>query len=211
MLKAFICQYWRYLVLGSTCYLVIPWAKAPSWQLTALWQSEQETADAFKPLLKFYKKYGDAVLPALHAQLELNKLRDYERKLIAENAQFSDQARDDKWATASEFVIGHVATDVSKNELRIYDSECRNDLCQIEIAAPNGLTKELSQLVLKFASTLKAGDLEFHQLHEENDRIILEVKAGKRLKYNFIDEWRLTPAAREQWLAEVGEWLKKQK
>jgi hypothetical protein len=211
MLMALFRQYWRFIVLGSACYLVIPWAKAPEWQLTALWQSEQEVADAFKPLLKFYKKHGDEVLPALQAQLELNKLRDYERELIAENAEFSDQSRDEQWATASEFVIAHVATDVSKNELRIYDAECRNNLCQIEIAAPKGLTKELSQLILTFASTLKAGDLEFNQLLEEGDRIVLEVKAGKRLKYNFIDEWLLKPNAREEWLAEVGAWLKKQK
>ncbi len=211
MVKDFIRQYWRYLLLGSACYVVIPWAKAPAWQIEALWQDEQQVKDAWQPLLKFYKKYGDDALPALQAQLELNKLRDYERGLITDNAQFADQSRDDKWATASEFVIAHVATNVSKNSLRIYDSECRNNLCQIEIAAPHGLTKALSQLILQFASTLKAGDLEFNQLIEEDDRIILEVKSGKRLQYNFIDEWLLAPAQKEQWLTEVGIWLKKQK
>lgn len=211
MLRDFIRQYWRYLVLGSACYLVIPWAKAPEWQITALWQSEQQTNDAFKPLLKFYSTYGDSAFAALQAQLELNKLRDYEHELIRQNKEFADQERDDKWATASEFVIAHVATSVSQNKLRIYDAECRNNLCQIEIAAPNGLDKQLSQLILQFASTLKAGDLEFNQLIEENDRILLEVKSGKRLKYGYFDELRLAPAAREQWLAEVGAWLKKQK
>lgn len=211
MLKSFFQQYWRYVLVGALAYLLLPWAKFPQWQFAALWQSDEQVKESLKPLLKFYKKYGDEAFPALHAQLELNKLRDYERQLIADNAEFADQVRDDKWATASEFVIAHVATDVSKNQLRIYDTECRNNLCQIEIAAPKGLDKELSRLILQFAGTLKAGDLEFNQLIEDGDRIILEVKAGKRLKYNFFDEWLLKPAAREQWLAEVGAWLKKQK
>ncbi len=211
MLPAVLRQYWRYLLVGALCYLFWPWAKAPTWQLDALLQSEQEIQTDFAPLLRFYKKFGDAALPALAAQTELNKLRDFERELIAANADFYAQARDDKWATASEFVIAHVATDVSKNQLRIFDTECRNNLCRIEIAAPQGLTKDLSALILQFAGTLKAGDLEFNQLIEDGDRIVLEVKAGKRLKYNFIDQWLLTPKAREQWLAEVGEWLKKQK
>jgi hypothetical protein len=197
----------RALAAGVCLYLLWPFAHAPQWQWQSLWQSEAETATALAPLLSFYTKYGEPVLPALTAQLELNKLRDAELALMAQNAEFSDQARDDNWAEATEFMIAHVAQNVGANQLRIYDSECRNNLCRIELAAPQGLTKEFRALVLKFAGTLKAGDLEFNDLQEGNDRLMLEMKSDKRLKYGFFAERALKPAAREQWLAEVKTWL----
>lgn len=197
----------RALAAGACLYLLWPFAHAPQWQWQALWQSEAETATMLAPLLSFYSKFGDSMLPALNAQLELNKLRDLELALIADNAEFSAQSRDDHWADATEFMIAHVAQDVGANSLRIYDSECRNNLCRIELAAPNGLTTEFRALVLKFAATLKAGDLEFHDLQEGKDRIMLELKSDKRLQYGYFEERALKPAAREQWLAEVKAWL----
>jgi hypothetical protein len=197
----------RALAAGVCLYLLWPFAHAPQWQWQSLWQSEAETATALAPLLSFYSKYGEQALPALQAQLELNKLRDLELSLIADNAEFSDQSRDDNWAEATEFMIAHVAQNVSANELRIYDSECRNNLCRIELAAPKGLDAEFRALVLKYAATLKAGDLEFHDLQEGKDRIMLELKSDKRLQYGFFAERALKPAEREQWLAEVKAWL----
>lgn len=198
---------YRALAAGVCAYLLWPFAHAPQWQWQALWQSETETATALAPLMSFYTKYGEAALPALNAQLELNKLRDLELSLIADNAEFSDQSRDENWAEATEFMIAHVAQNVGANELRIYDSECRNNLCRIELAAPNGLNPEFRALVLKYAATLKAGDLEFHDLKEGKDRIMLELKSDKRLQYGYFQERALKPAAREQWLAEVKAWL----
>ena len=197
----------RALAAGVCLYLLWPFAHAPQWQWQSLWQSEAETATALAPLLSFYSKYGEQALPALQAQLELNKLRDLELSLIADNAEFSDQSRDDNWAEATEFMIAHVAQNVSANELRIYDSECRNNLCRIELAAPKGLDAEFRALVLKYAATLKAGDLEFHDLQEGKDRIMLELKSDKRLQYGFFAERALKPTEREQWLAEVKAWL----
>lgn len=199
--------HYRALAAGVCAYLLWPFAHAPQWQWQALWQSEAETAAALAPLLSFYTKYGEPALPALNAQLELNKLRDLELSLIAANADFADQDRDDTWAEATEFMIAHVAQNVGANELRIYDSECRNNLCRIELAAPKGLNPEFRALVLKYAATLKAGDLEFHDLKEGKDRIMLELKSDKRLNYGYFDERALKPAAREQWLAEVKAWL----
>lgn len=202
-----IPYHFRAAAAGVCLYLLWPFAHAPQWQWQALWQSEAETATALAPLLSFYAKYGEQALPALQAQLELNKLRDLELSLIADNATFSAQSRDDNWAEATEFMIAHVAQSVSANELRIYSSECRNNLCRIEIAAPQGLTAEFRALVLKYAATLKAGDLEFHDLKEGKDRLMLELKSDKRLQYGYFAERALQPAAREQWLAEVKTWL----
>ncbi|MFC0048072.1 hypothetical protein [Rheinheimera tilapiae] len=197
----------RAAAAGICLYLLWPVAHAPEWQWQSLWQSEAETATALAPLLSFYTKYGEQALPALQAQLELNKLRDMELALIADNAEFSAQSRDDSWAEATEFMIAHVAQTVGANELRIYDSECRNNLCRIELAAPKGLNPDFRALVLKYAATLKAGDLEFHDLKESKDRIMLELKSDKRLQYGFFAERALKPAEREQWLAEVKAWL----
>ncbi len=199
--------HYRALAAGVCAYLLWPFAHAPKWQWQALWQSEAETAAALAPLMSFYTKYSEPALPALNAQLELNKLRDLELSLIADNAEFSDQSRDENWAEATEFMIAHVAQNVGANELRIYDSECRNNLCRIELAAPKGLNPEFRALVLKYAATLKAGDLEFHDLQEGKDRILLELKSDKRLQYSYFEERALKPAVREQWLAEVKAWL----
>ena len=111
----------RAAAAGICLYLLWPVGHAPEWQWQSLWQSEAETATALAPLLSFYTKYGEQALPALQAQLELNKLRDMELALIADNAEFSAQSRDDSWAEATEFMIAHVAQTVGANELRIYD------------------------------------------------------------------------------------------
>lgn len=203
--------HWRAFLAGACVYLLYPFAHAPAWLWQSLGQTEAESAAALAPVLSFHSKYGDSALPALNAQLELNKLRDYEQRLIAENADFADQDRDENWAEATEFMIAHVTQNVSANTLRIYHSECRNNLCRIEIAAPDGLTAEFRAQVLKLAATLKTGDLEFHDLKEGNDRLMLELKSDKRLKYGYFAERKLQPAELEIWREQVKTWLQEQK
>ena len=133
--------------------------------------------------------------------------RQFTQQLIADNATFSSQARDDKWAEATEFMIAHLAQSVTDNQLRILDSECRNNLCRIELYAPKGLTPEFQALVLKYASTLKRGDLEFQDLVPGKDRIMLELKSDKKLKYGYWASRRLEPAEKAQWQQDVRAWL----
>lgn len=201
---------WRLALLGAAIYLLLPLSVTPIWQLQLLTAKDAETEAPLKSLLKFYQKHGEAVLPALQAQLELDKLRRLEQQLIAENATFSSQSRDEKWAEATEFMIAHLAQSVTDNQLRILDSECRNNLCRIELYAPKGLTPDFQALVLKYASTLKRGDLEFQDLVPGKDRILLELKSDKKLKYGFWASRRLEPAEKAQWQQDVRAWLQPQ-
>lgn len=198
---------WRLALLGAALYLLLPLSVTPIWQLQLLTAKTAETEPPLKSLLAFYQKHGEAVLPALQAQLELDKLRRLEQQLIADNATFSSQARDDKWAEATEFMIAHLAQNVTDNQLRILDSECRNNLCRIELYAPKGLTPEFQAMVLKYASTLKRGDLEFHDLVPGKDRIMLELKSDKKLKYGFWASRQLEPAEKAQWREDIRAWL----
>lgn len=198
---------WRLAALGAAFYLLMPLSVTPTWQLQLLTAKPAETEAPLKPLLAFYQKHGEAVLPALQAQLELDKLRRLEQQLIADNATFSSQARDDKWAEATEFMIAHLAQNVTDNQLRILDSECRNNLCRIELYAPKGLTSQFQAMVLKYAATLKRGDLEFHDLVPGKDRIMLELKSDKKLKYGFWASRQLEPAEKVQWREDVRAWL----
>jgi|GEM_PF-1643465 len=198
---------WRLGLLGAALYLLLPLSVTPYWQLQLLSEKSAATEPTLKSLLAFYQKHGEAVLPALQAQLELDKLRRLEQQLIADNATFSSQARDDKWAEATEFMIAHLAQNVTDNQLRILDSECRNNLCRIELYAPKGLTPQFQALVLKYASTLKRGDLEFHDLVPGKDRIMLELKSDKKLQYGFWASRQLEPAEKAQWREEIRAWL----
>lgn len=201
---------WRLALLGAAIYLLLPLSVTPIWQLQLVTAKDAATEASLKPLLKFYQQHGEAVLPALQAQLELDKLRRLEQQLIAENATFSSQSRDEKWAEATEFMIAHLAQNVTDNQLRILDSECRNNLCRIEIYAPKGLTPQFQALVLKYASTLKRGDLEFHDLVSGKDRILLELKSDKKLKYGFWASRQLAPPEKAQWQQDVRAWLQPQ-
>jgi len=198
---------WRLAALGAALYLLLPLSVTPYWQLQLLISQPAETEAPLKSVLAFYQKHGDAVLPALQAQLELDKLRRLEQQLIADNATFSSQARDDKWAEATEFMIAHLAQSVTDNQLRILDSECRNNLCRIELYAPKGLTPEFQAQVLKYASTLKRGDLEFQDLVPGKDRIMLELKSDKKLKYGFWASRQLEPDEKAQWREDIRAWL----
>jgi hypothetical protein len=198
---------WRLAALGAALYLLLPLSVTPYWQLQLLTAQPGETEQPLKSVLAFYQKHGDAVLPVLDAQLELDKLSRFEQQLIAANSTFSSQARDDKWAEATEFMIAHLAQSVTDNQLRILDSECRNNLCRIELYAPKGLTPEFQALVLKYASTLKRGDLEFQDLVPGKDRILLELKSDKKLKYGYWASRKLEPAAKAQWQQQVRTWL----
>lgn len=192
---------------GVLLYGWLPLFNAPAWLLQLDGMSTEQQQQELKPLLNFYQKYGDAVLPALNAQLELDKLRRLEQGFIAENKNFADQDRDELWAEASEFMIAHLTQNVANNQLRLLDTECRNNLCRIVLEAPKGLTKEYQALVLKLAASLKTGDLEFQQLIEGHQRITLELKSDKRLKYGYFAEKKLNPAAKAQWQAEIKTWL----
>lgn len=198
---------WRLFLLGAACYLLNPLWQTPYWQLQLLSKSPAETSLELTSVLDFYQQHGDAALPALQAQLQLDKLRQQELQLMAENATFSSQSRDEKWAEATEFMIAHLAQSVTGNELRILDSECRNNLCQIELHAPKGLTPEFQAMVLKYASTLKAGDLEFQNLVPGQDRILLELKSDKKLKHGFWTTRRLEPVEKALWQQQVRTWL----
>lgn len=198
---------WRLLLLGAALYLLSPFLQTPYWQLQLFTQSSAETSLEVKKIVNFYQQYGDAALPALQAQLQLEKLRQLELQLIADQSDFASQSRDDKWAEATEFMIAHLAQSVTENQLRILDSECRNNLCRIEIHAPKGLTPDFQALVLKYASTLKRGDLEFQDLVPGKDRILLELKSDKKLKYGYWASRRLEPAAKAQWQQQVKAWL----
>ena len=121
---------WRLAAVGAALYLLLPLSVTPYWQLQLLTSQAAETEPPLKSLLEFYQQHGAEVLPAIQAQLELDKLRRLEQQLIADNATFSSQARDDKWAEATEFMIAHLAQNVTDNQLRILDSECRNNLCR---------------------------------------------------------------------------------
>ncbi len=195
------------LSAGVLLYLWLPLYSAPDWlqQLDAL--SKEQQQQQLKAVLGFYQKYGDAALPALNAQLELDKLRRYELELIEENKDFSDQDRDELWAEATEFMIAHLTQNVVNNQLRLLDTECRNNLCRMVLEAPKGLTKEYQALVLKLAASLKTGDLEFAQLIEGHKRITLELKSDKRLKYGYFAQKKLNPAEKAQWQAEIKTWL----
>lgn len=198
-------------VLATLCgvllYLWLPLFKAPDWlvQLNSL--SPEAQQQQLKALNNFYKKYGDSAFPALHAQLELDKLRRYEQQLIDDNKNFDDQDRDELWAEATEFMIAHLTQNVANNQLRLLDSECRNNLCRMLLEAPKGLTPEYRALVLKLAGSLKTGDLEFAQLTEGNKRIMLELKSDKRLKYGYFATRKLNPPEKAQWQAQIKTWL----
>ena len=198
---------WRLAFVGAALYLLFPLLHTPIWQLQLLMNPAVETEPKLKLLEAFYQKHGDAVLPVLQAQLQLQQLHQYEQQLIANNQSFSAQSRDDQWAEATEFMIAHLAQSVTENQLRILDSECRNNLCRIEIYAPKGLTPEFQALVLKYASTLKRGDLEFQDLVPGTDRILLELKSDKKLKYGYWATRTLEPAAKVQWQQTVRAWL----
>jgi hypothetical protein len=198
---------WRLAALGAALYLLLPLSVTPYWQLQLLTNQPTDTEAPLQSVLAFYQKHGEAVLPALQAQLELDKLRRMEQQLIADNTTFSSQARDDQWAEATEFMIAHLAQSVTDNQLRILDSECRNNLCRIELYAPKGLTPQFQAQVLKYASTLKRGDLEFQDLVPGKDRIMLELKSDKKLKYGFWTTRQLEPAAKAQWQQDVRAWL----
>lgn len=198
---------WRLVLMGAALYLLFPLFQTPYWQLQLLTTDQADSELKLKSLLAFYQQHGEAALPALQAQLQLDQLRHYEQKLIADNQTFSAQSRDDKWAEATEFMIAHLAQSVTENQLRILDSECRNNLCRIEIYAPKGLTPEFQALVLKYASTLKRGDLEFQDLVPGKDRILLELKSDKKLKYGYWATRTLEPAAKVQWQQDVKAWL----
>jgi hypothetical protein len=198
---------WRLAFIGAALYVLLPLLPTPIWHFQLLMNPAVETEPKLKLLETFYQKHGDAVLPVLQAQLHLQQLHQYEQQLIAKNQRFSAQSRDEKWAEATEFMIAHLAQSVTENQLRILDSECRNNLCRIEIYAPKGLTPEFQALVLKYASTLKRGDLEFQDLVPASDRILLELKSDKKLKYGYWATRALEPAAKEQWQQTVRAWL----
>lgn len=192
---------------GVLLYLCLPLFSAPDWLVQLNSFSSEQQQQQLKILNRFYKKYGDAALPALHAQLELDKLRRFEQQLIDDNKNFDDQDRDELWAEATEFMIAHLTQNVANNQLRLLDSECRNNLCRMVLEAPKGLTPEYRALVLKLAGSLKTGDLEFQQLTEGNKRITLELKSDKRLKYGYFANKKLNPPQKAQWQAEIKTWL----
>lgn len=202
---------YRAAVAGALAYLLWPWANPPLWQYQQLWQDHAASAPAVNTLASFYKKYGDEAMPVLNAQLLLNQSRATEDRLTAKYAQFSDQSRDDGWAEATEFVINYVVENTLKNKITLLDSECRNTMCRIEVATPEGLNKALNKHIAVLAGTLKANELEFHNLVERKSSVVIEFKSDKRMKFGFIEERIARPAERKEWTETVNTWLNQQK
>lgn len=199
--------HWRALLAGALCYLLLPLMPLPAWQLP--WQQEDpaSTDKMANNIRQFHQQYGEAGWPALRAQLALNRLAAYQAMLSAEQSTFASQRRDSRWAEATEFVIDHVSQDVSQHQLQLLAVECRNNLCQLSLAAPEGLTTAFQQKVLQLAGTLKTAGLEYHQLQQQRQRLILELKSDKPLQFSWWQQWRLQPAAKAHWQADIKHWL----
>ena len=200
---------WRLLLLGMAFYLLFPLFALPKWQLE-YWQDAPNTSLSLQPVLNFYQQHGPAMMPALAAQLELDKLQRYEQQLSAAQADFSDQLRDHGWAGATEFLLTHLAANLEQ-PLLLHKSECRNNLCQLRVDAPNGLNPAFQRQILTFASTLKTANLEFKQLVPGQGTILLEFQSDKKLRFRFWQEWQLRSAVPTPWQQEIQFWLQQSK
>lgn len=199
---------WRQLVaLGAALYLLCPLWPTPWWQLQLLGQDQQTASSELQLLTAFYQQHGDAMLPALVAQLQLDKLTALAAAYQADNAEFSAQSRDPHWAEATEFLIQHLAANQSNSALPLKEVECRNTLCQVQILTSTGLTPALQQRIVKLAASLKTADLEFKDLTQRRTELVLLFQSSKALKLGFFAERRLNPAQKAVWLAEIKQWL----
>lgn len=192
--------------VGAALYLLLPFLPTPWWQFELL--LEQPSAQAkLKVVSDFHQQQGDAMLPALAAQLKLDRLSAIYESYQAENKEFSSQSRDQHWAEATEFLIKHLADNQPGEPLPLQDIECRNTLCRLEVKTSAGLTPVLQQRVLKLAASLKTADLEFQDLTPGRTELVLLFKSSKALKLGFFAERKLNPAEKALWLSDIKHWL----
>ncbi len=193
--------------LGAALYLLLPLLATPWWQLELLSMDKVTAQAQLKTVTEFYQQQGDAMLPALTAQLKLDRLAVLYESYQAENKEFSAQSRDQHWAEATEFLIQHLAKNQSGEPLPLQDIECRNTLCRLEVKTVAGLTPALQQRVLKLAASLKTADLEFQDLTPARTELVLLFKSSKALKLGFFAERKLNPPEKALWLADIKQWL----
>lgn len=199
--------HWRAALAGVLLYWLCPLAPLPAWQWPSVPAEAAQQAAQVEKISQFQQQYGEAGWPALRAQLALNRLAAYEAQLSAEQITFASQRRDSGWAEATEFIIDHVSKDVSNNQLQLQRLECRNNLCQLAIAAPQGLTPAFQAQILKLAGALKTAGLEYHALKQQRQQLVLELKSDKALQFSWWQRWRLNPSAKADWQSEIKAWL----
>lgn len=199
--------HWRAALAGVLIYWLCPLAPLPAWQWP--WASAEASQQAVQveKISQFQQQYGEAGWPALRAQLALNRLAAYEAELTAAQITFASQRRDSGWAEATEFIIDHVSKDISNNQLQLQRLECRNNLCQLAIAAPQGLTPAFQAQILKLAGASKTAGLEYHALKQQRQQLVLELKSDKTLQFSWWQRWRLNPADKALWIHEIKTWL----
>lgn len=197
----------RLLLIGAAVYLLVPLLPTPWWQLQLAVQGQASANSTLNKLTDFYQQQGEAMLPALSAQLRLDQLSALAARYEAEQAEFSAQSRDQNWAEATEFLIQHLAANQTEEPLTLADVECRNTLCRVEIITAAGLTPQIQQRVLKLAGSLKTADLEFQDLTPSRTELVLLFKSSKALKLGFFAERRLNPAEKAAWQQSIKNWL----
>lgn len=197
----------RLLVIGAAIYLLAPLLPMPWWQLQLATQGQASAKTSMTKLIDFYQQHGEAMLPALSAQLQLDQLSALAARYEAEQADFSAQSRDKHWAEATEFLIQHLAANQAGEPLALAEVECRNTLCRLEITTDVGLTPQIQQRVLKLASSLKTADLEFQDLTPGRTELVLLFKSSKALKLGFFAQRQLNPPQKAIWQDSIKHWL----
>ncbi len=193
--------------LGAALYLLLPVLATPWWQLELLTMDKVTAQAQLKTVTEFHQQQGDAMLPALAAQLKLDRLAAMYDSYQTENNEFSAQSRDQHWAEATEFLIKHLADNQPGEPLPLQDIECRNTLCRLEVKTSAGLTPVLQQRVLKLAASLKTADLEFQDLTPGRTELVLLFKSSKALKLGFFAARKLNPPEKALWLSDIKQWL----
>ncbi len=197
----------RLLLIGAAIYSLAPVLPTPWWQLQLATQNQTAANPPLTKLTDFYQQHGEAMLPALSAQLQLDQLARLAARYEAEQAEFSAQSRDKHWAEATEFLIQHLAANQAGEPLALAEVECRNTLCRLEITTDAGLTPQIQQRVLKLAGSLKTADLEFQDLTPGRTELVLLFKSSKALKLGFFAQRQLNPPEKALWQQSIKHWL----
>lgn len=216
----------RLVAIGAALYCLIPVLQMPWWQFQLLKLPATEVAQRTEAWQQFYQLHGDAMLPALTAQIQLNRLLQLQQQYEQAQQSFQSQRRDDAWAEATEFLISHVLSNqinnnqINSNQVKgnsinsgatqslvMNDVDCRNTLCRVELQTAQGLTPSMQQQILQFAAILKTADLEFKDLSTKTSVVTLEFESSKALQLGFFAHRRVYPAERDVWETTLRQWL----
>lgn len=201
--------HWRACLAGALCYLLLPLAPVPTWQYQ-LWFADPAETTAFVDAVQgFVTRHGEQSLPILAAQRQLDAHSQLQAEFESQYQSFATQRRDEGWAEATEFVVKYVA-ERQPSGLSLSKVECRNTLCRLQIAAPDGLTSALSAAITQLVAVLKANSLEFADLKVSQQQVMIELRSDKRMQLSFFEEWRARPAERSDWINTVNTWLNAQ-